>query len=82
MSKLKFTYCKEASFYLCGVDRFSKVIHFIPYIKATNASRVLKLYFDEMVKLYGLLQTIILDKDVRFMSSFWKILWHMMGIGN
>jgi hypothetical protein len=82
MSKLKLTYCKEASFYLCGVDRFSKVAHFIPYTKTTNAFRVVKLYFDEMVKLYSLFQTIILDRDVRFMSSFWKILWHLMGIEN
>ena len=53
--------------------------HFIPCTKTTNASKVVKLYFDEMVKLYGLPQTIILDRDVRFMSSFWKTLWHMMG---
>jgi hypothetical protein len=54
--------------------------HFIPYTKTIYASRVVKLYFDEIVKLYGLPQTIVSDIDVRFMSYFLKILWHMVGI--
>ena len=53
--------------------------HFIPCTKSTNSSRVAKLYFDEIVKLYGLPQTIVSDRDVRFTSYFWKTLWHMVG---
>jgi len=53
--------------------------YFIPCTKTTNSSRVAKLYFDEIVKLYGLPQTIVSDRDVRFTSYFWKTLWHMVG---
>ena len=61
------------------VNHFSQMTHFIPCTKTIDASRVAKLYFDEIVKLYGLPHTIVLDRDVRFTSYFWKILWHMVG---
>jgi len=38
-----------------------------------------KLYFDEIVKLYGLPQTIVSNRYVIFMSYFLKTLCHMVG---
>ena len=64
---------------LVVVNHFSKMAHFLPCFKTADASKISKLYFDEIVKHFGLPKTIVFDRDVRFMSYFWKTLWHLMG---
>ena len=48
-------------------------------VHTSDASKIAKLYFDEIVKLYGFPKTIVFDRDVCFMSYFWKTLWHLVG---
>jgi len=38
---------------------------------------LLKYFFDGVVKLHDLPKTIVLDRDVKFTSYFWKTLWQM-----
>lgn len=55
---------------LVVANKFSKMSHFLPCAKTSYAFRVAKLYFDEIVEFYSLPKTIVIDRDILFISYF------------
>lgn len=60
------------------VDKFTKLVRLMPcFVGAGNLSapEVAKLFFENVVRFYGLPKVVLHDRDPRFTSNFWSALW-------
>ncbi|KAA3456128.1 DNA/RNA polymerases superfamily protein [Gossypium australe] len=61
------------------VDRLKKSTHFISVRSNFSLERLAELYISEIVRLHGVLLSIVSDRDPRFTSRFWKKLQEALG---
>ena len=65
---------------LVVVDRLTKRVHFIPTYTTATAPDIAKTFFENIFRLHGLPKTIVSDRDPKFVSKFWKMLFKQLGV--
>ena len=64
------------------VDMFGKLCHLIPCRvgeNALSATEIAQLFFNNVVRLYGVLRYVLHDCNPRLTALFWRTLWKIMG---
>ena len=61
------------------VDRITKSAHFLPVKSTYTMDKYAKIYVQEIVRLHGVPDAIVLDRDPKFKSAFWTSLHRAMG---
>ena len=65
---------------LVVVDQLTKMVHFIPTTEKTSAKGLARLFRDNVWKLHGLPESIILDRGPQFAVGLMRELNGMLGI--
>ena len=69
---------KNAILVVC--DRLSKIMHFVATTEGMSAEGLARLFRDNIWKLHGLPESIVLDKRSQFAAEIMKKLNRMLGI--
>jgi len=61
------------------VDKLTKMVHYVATTTTVTAPRLANLFLHEVVRLHGVPQTLLSDRDPRFTAHFWRSLWQQLG---
>ena len=68
-----------SDFIMVVICRLTLMVHVLPCHSTVTAMQVSDLYYREIVRLHGLPESIVSDRDPRFTSKFWQELHHITG---
>jgi hypothetical protein len=60
------------------VDSLTKRVHLIPTTTTATAVETAELFFKEIVRLHGVPEKIVSDRDSKFLSDFWRQLFALL----
>ena len=61
------------------VDRLTKLAYFLTVLMTFTLEEFYRLYIREIVRMHGVLMSIVSDRDPRFMVHFWKSFQKVLG---
>jgi len=61
------------------IDHLSKYAHFCALQHPFKASTIAQVFMDNILKLYGMLQSIVTERDPIFTSNFWQEFFRLQG---
>ena len=62
------------------VDQFNKYAHCLALSHPYSVPTIAKIFMDNIYKLHGLPASITSDKDLVFLSMFWKEMFNIQGV--
>ena len=78
ITKLLVVAGKDVILVVC--NRLSKMIHFVATTEGTSAEELVRLFRDNMWRLHGLLESIVLDRRLQLVAEITKELNNILGI--
>jgi hypothetical protein len=70
---------KEYDYLWAVICRLTSMVHLTPVKTTITASELASLYVKEIVRLHGLPDTIVSDRDSKFTSKFWSEVHRILG---
>jgi hypothetical protein len=61
------------------VDKLTKLVHYAATTTTVSAPQLATIFMREVVRLHGVPESILSDRDPRFTSHFWRAFWQQLG---
>ena len=78
ITKLLVVAGKDAILVVC--DWLSKITHFVATTEGMSAKGLARLFWDNVWKLHGLLESVVLDRGLQFVAELTRELNRMLGV--
>ena len=70
---------KNLDYLLVIIDQLTSQVYLVPTTMTVTARGVMWLILKEVVRLHGIPESIVSDRDTKFTSIFWKEIHRLMG---